>query len=348
MLDKEFWKDRKVLLTGHTGFKGSWLALWLSHLGAKVYGYSLPPNTNPSMFKLCEVSRLLAGNVYADIREVYFLTSFMQQLKPSVILHLAAQPLVRDSYLYPVQTFTTNIIGTLRVLEAARTVSSLEAIEIITTDKCYKALKDTGYYEEDQLGGKDPYSASKACAEIVTEAYRESFFKNKVPVMTARAGNVIGGGDWAKDRLITTALHSINNNKILQLRNPNAIRPWQHVLDVVYGYLRLIEEAVKQGEVIAGAWNFGPNYSSTTVAQCIDKFFNYYGIGSWEKTVGQDDLVETPILRLNCIKAIERLKWWPRYNIDRTIKLTVDWDKKFAEGSSMFAITMNQIYDYNQ
>jgi CDP-glucose 4,6-dehydratase len=343
-LNRDFWKDRRVVLTGHTGFKGSWMALWLTYLGAKVYGYSLSANTEPSMFNLCGIhNRIVLSYCCNNVKDIIALKAFIGEVNPSIIIHMAAQPLVSESYLDPINTFTTNTIGTLNVLEAARTLKSLDAIEIITTDKCYKITKTTNYSENDLLGGRDPYSASKACAELVVDCYRQSFF-DTVPIITVRAGNVIGGGDWGKDRLVTDALSSIKFNKPLQLRQPYAVRPWQHILNVIYCYLRLVEESGKMG--ISGPWNVGPYDGNIIVSECIEAFFKLYGKGSWE--VVPEQFPETQILRLDNTKITRIIgqDFW--FGLEKMMKLTVDWYKKFDEGANMFDITMSQIIDYDK
>ena len=272
-INYNFWSGRSVFLTGHTGFKGGWLALWLTEMGAKVYGYSLDATTSPNFFKIVNLKDKIENSTIGDIRNLSDLIKSIKAAKPSIIFHMAAQAIVRKSYDDPIETYTTNVIGTVNILEAARKVDTVEAIINITTDKCYENKEwNRPYQETDRLGGFDPYSSSKACSELVTDAYRNSFLKTEIKVATARAGNVIGGGDWAQDRLLPDFFRSITNNEVLHIRSPDAVRPWQHVLDPLSGYLILAEKLIKNGNNFAGSWNFGPDESgSKTVMWILDR-----------------------------------------------------------------------------
>jgi CDP-glucose 4,6-dehydratase len=263
--DKQFWKNKRVFLTGHTGFKGSWLSIWLDSLGANVHGYSLKPPTDPSLFNLCSIDRFTNSTI-GDIRNRDLLKATLQKAQPEIVFHLAAQPLVRESFKNPVETYETNVMGTVNLLDAVRACPSVKAVVIVTTDKCYENREwHWGYRENDPMGGYDPYSSSKGCAELVTAAYRQSFFNPKdfdnhhIAVASARAGNVIGGGDWALDRLVPDCLKAILDGRKIIVRNPHAIRPWQHVLEPLRGYLLLAQKLFENGPQFAEAWNFGPD-----------------------------------------------------------------------------------------
>lgn len=326
------YKDLKILLTGHTGFKGSWLTLWLENLGAQVIGYSLPPNTEPSMFNELNLQTKCI-NIFGDIRDKDSLNTVFMQYKPDMVFHLAAQPLVRQSYFEPVQTYTTNIIGTLNVLEAARNCPSVRAFINVTTDKCYENKEmNYAYKEDDKLGGYDMYSSSKACSEILTTSYRNSFLQagKGFLLASARAGNVIGGGDWAVDRLVPDCVRFINENKPIEIRSPHAVRPWQHVLEPLSGYLtlgeKLLEESdIGEGEKYTEGFNFGPNPQGVlTVGEVAQKVVNYYGKG--EVVVNKtDNLHEANLLMLDIQKAQTILDWKPKYNADDAIQATVKW-----------------------
>ena len=260
-----FWEKKRVLITGHTGFKGSWLSLWLTSMGAEVVGYALPPTTLPSLFETLNINSLIKTSAYSDIRDLFAIKKVMAEFSPQIVIHMAAQPLVRLSYSHPVETYETNVIGTANLLEAVRSVGGVKAVISVTTDKCYENREWVWPYRESEaMGGHDPYSSSKGCAELVVAAYRSSYFnpfeykQHGVGIATARAGNVIGGGDWSKDRLIPDILNAINLGTSVQLRNPNAIRPWQHVLEPLHGYLTLAEKLYDDGQNFSDAWNFGP------------------------------------------------------------------------------------------
>lgn len=346
------YKNLKILITGHTGFKGSWLTLWLNNLGANVIGYSLPPNTEPSMFNALNLSEKCT-NIFGDIRDSMHLNEIFEKYKPDIVFHLAAQPLVRASYFEPVLTYETNVIGTLNVLEAARKCSSVRAFVNITTDKCYENMeKNYAYKEDDKLGGYDMYSSSKACSEILTSSYRNSFLKEGGFLLaSARAGNVIGGGDWAVDRLIPDCIRAINSDKAIEIRNPSAVRPWQHVLEPISGYLNLGEKLLtadkNSAEKFTQGFNFGPEKNSVlTVGEVADKVIKYYGKGVINLNKS-DNLHEANLLMLDINKAKEVLSWQPINNIEEAIFQTVEWYKNFYAGENMLDFTLNQINEYS-
>lgn len=327
-MPKTFWKDRRVFLTGHTGFKGSWLSLWLQRLGAQVTGYALPPNTNPSLFEMADVEHGISS-IFGDIRDKERLQKAMQASDPEVIFHLAAQPLVRESYEAPVDTFDVNVMGTVQVLEAIRQFPEVKSVVIVTTDKCYLNNESNwSYREDDPLGGADPYSASKACTELVVGAYRNSyFFEDSTPnIATARAGNVIGGGDYSKDRLVVDLVAAILENRVANIRFPNAVRPWQHVMEPLSGYLLLAERLATE-PCLATSWNFGPtDENAKTVAWICD-----YLKSAWPSHPGwsvdsSDHPHEAGLLKLDSSKAHRELGWKPSLNIRQALDLVVQWN----------------------
>lgn len=346
------YKDKKVFLTGHTGFKGSWLALWLTKLGAKVCGYSLEPNTTPSMFNELNISEKIEKSVFGNILDTQKLEKTINEFQPEIIFHLAAQPLVRLSYSEPVLTYQTNVIGTLNVLEAARKCASVKTLVNITTDKCYENKEiNRGYKEDEPMGGYDMYSSSKGCVEIMSSSFRRSFLQEEgtYAMATARAGNVIGGGDWALDRLIPDCVRFINNDKKIEIRNPIAVRPWQHVLEPLSGYLLLGQKLLEEGKKYAEGFNFGPNEESVLkVAEVAQKVVENYGKG--EVIVHKrDNLHEANLLMLNIEKAENILGWTPTYTANQAIKETVDWYKAFYNNSAeMYDFTINQINKYEE
>lgn len=357
----KIYKGKKVFLTGHTGFKGCWLALWLKSLGAEVLGYSLSPNTTPSFFGAVKLENEIKS-VLGNILDKEKLEKTMQEFNPDIIFHLAAQPLVRLSYAEPLLTYQTNVIGTLNVLEASRKCTNIKAFVNVTTDKCYENKEvDRGYTENEPMGGWDMYSSSKGCVEIMSSSYRRSFLKDGKPfaMATARAGNVIGGGDWAQDRLIPDCIKFINTDRPIEVRNPIAIRPWQHVLEPLSGYLllgqKLIEsQATKDSAKYTDGFNFGPNPDSIlTVADVVQRVINYYQKG--EIIINQkDDLHEANLLMLNIDKAKQILNWVPTYSADEAIQSTVEWYKRFYKGNidekfkttEMLDFSLNQIKNY--
>lgn len=352
-VDPSFWKGKRVFLTGHTGFKGGWLSLWFASMDAKVTGYALSPNTNPNFFEVVGVQSFLDQSHIADIRDLANLKMAMEQAVPDVIIHMAAQPLVRYSYDNPVETFETNVMGTVNVLEAARAIDGVKAILVVTTDKCYENQEWVwGYRENEPLGGADPYSSSKACAELVTSAYRQSFFSGNVATSTAavasaRAGNVIGGGDWSVDRLIPDALTAFEEGRPLVLRNPLATRPWQHVLEPLSGYLMLAQALFEGGKSYASAWNFGPgDEGNKTVEQVIDVLSNKYGNAvGWQQDPGAQPH-EAHLLKLDCSKAHQQLGWAPKWKLGQSIEKIVQWHQAFNSGKDMKVISLEQINSY--
>lgn len=344
------YKDKKVFLTGHTGFKGSWLALWLTHLGAKVCGYSLEPNTTPSMFNELKIGEKISKSIIGDILDTQKLEKAMQDFQPDIVFHLAAQPLVRLSYAEPKMTYETNVIGTLNVLESARKCKSVKAFVNITTDKCYENKEvRRGYKEDEPMGGYDMYSSSKGCVEIMSSSFRRSFLqeKNTYAMATARAGNVIGGGDWALDRLIPDCIRSINENIDIEIRNPVAVRPWQHVLEPLSGYMLLGQKLLEEGKKYADGFNFGPEESSVlTVADVSKMVTEFYGKG--KVVVGEKSpLHEAGLLMLNIEKVKNVFGWIPSYTAKEAIKNTVEWYKHFYnKDCDIFDFTVKQISDY--
>lgn len=345
------YSNKKVFLTGHTGFKGCWLSLWLTLLGAKVCGYSLAPNTDPSMFKVLEIENKIEKSIIGDILDVTSLEKAIIDFEPDIVFHLAAQPLVRLSYSQPVLTYQTNVIGTLNILEAARKCKSVKAFVNVTTDKCYENKEiNRGYKEDEPMGGYDMYSSSKGCVEIMSSSYRRSFLQDDdtYAMATARAGNVIGGGDWALDRLIPDCIRAINNNEKIEIRNPIAVRPWQHVLEPLSGYLLLGEKLLVSGKKYAEGYNFGPKEGSVLkVVDVVQKVIEYYGKG--EVVIHKkDNLHEAGLLMLNIDKAKNVLGWHPSYNADLAIEKTVEWYRHFYEGNiDLFDFTIKQISDYS-
>lgn len=359
------YKNKKVFVTGHTGFKGTWLSLWLTLLGAEVAGFALEPNTKPSLFDVLKLENHLISNI-GDIRDKDSLGKAIKAHKPDFIFHLAAQPLVRYSYQQPLLTFETNVMGTANLLEILRK-TNFEGVAVnITSDKCYeniasdeesdkhKIIKTKSFVETDPMGGYDPYSASKGAAEIVTAAYRNSFFNprnygvsHKAAIASARAGNVIGGGDWSEDRLIPDIIRALSENKEIIIRNPDAIRPWQHVIECVSGYLHLGMMLNQNPAKYSQGWNFGPEEHNTrNVEQILLKSLEVWGSGSY-KIIPEKILKEAAFLRLDITKAMQILEWQPAYNIDLSVEKTVEWYKNYYAGNeNMFEYTKNQIEEY--
>jgi CDP-glucose 4,6-dehydratase len=348
LVNPEFWKGKRVFLTGHTGFKGSWLAIWLNELGAQVTGYALPAPTKPSLFDVAEVKKALTS-IIGDIRSYEQLAEALRSSNPQIIFHLAAQALVSEGYSDPIGTYGTNVIGTVNLLEAARSLNDLDTIVVVTSDKCYENKESPHpYRESDRLGGYDPYSSSKACTELVTASYRQSFFGNsdQARLATVRAGNVIGGGDWARKRLVPDILNALSQGQVAQLRNPNAIRPWQHVLEPLAGYLMLAERLC-QDEEIASSWNFGPDAEDCASVQTVaDQLCRL-----WSKTARwQHKTTDVPheagLLRLDASLAWQVLKWRPRWRLDEALRHTVEWHRAWLEGSRMHDFCRQQINHY--
>lgn len=346
----EFWRGRKVLLTGHTGFKGSWLSLWLADLGARVTGFALQPPTEPSLFEQARVAEVVDSR-HGDIRDYAVLLEALREAAPEIVVHMAAQPLVRYSYANPIETYATNVMGTVHLLEAVRAVPSVRAVLIVTSDKCYENREWLwGYREDEPMGGYDPYSSSKGCAELVTSAYRRSFFSadgGQVAVASARAGNVIGGGDWAQDRLIPDMLRGFCDGRPVVVRNPLAVRPWQHVLEPLAGYLTLAQALVERGPAFAEGWNFGPSDDDVHSVQWIaDRLVALWGEGaSWELDRAAQPH-EAAHLKLDSSKARARLGWRPRWPLELAMRHIVEWQRAMLGGADMRQVTLNQIRNY--
>ena len=348
VVDRQFWGGKRVFLTGHTGFKGGWIAHWLSDIGASVHGFSLEAPTIPNFFTETDLKKRISSSVIGDIRNPGQLTDAMNHARPEVVIHMAAQPLVREAYKTPVDTFATNVLGTVNLLDACRKVGTVKAIVNITTDKCYENREWIwAYRENDRLGGYDPYSSSKACAEIATAAYRNSFLAELgIQVATVRAGNVVGGGDWADDRLIPDFLRALDAGKTLQIRSPNAIRPWQHVLEPLSGYLMLAEKLVTDGAAFSEAWNFGPDEKDAKpVAWIVEHLCNQMPGAKWEvETVQQ--VHEAGMLKLDSARAKSKLGWSPRWNLEVALTKTIEWHQAWRRGEDMAACSIGQIQEY--
>ena len=347
------YKDKKVLLTGHTGFKGPWLALWLKQMGAKVYGFSLKNEDDINHLSLLNLG---IEEKISDIRNADVLEKYFQEVQPDIVFHLAAQALVRRSYDDPVETFSTNVMGTLNIFEACRKTPSVKAIINVTTDKCYENKEwEWGYRENEPMGGYDPYSASKGCSELLTSSYRNSYFnlkdfgnKHEVLLASGRAGNVIGGGDWATDRLIPDIVKATANNEAVLIRNPIATRPWQHVLEPLSGYLVLAENLYNNGDVFAEAWNFGPNDEDCKpVNWILDKMVAQWGKeASWELDKNNNPH-EAGFLKLDCSKAASRLKWQPKWSLEETLNLIIDWHQNYMSGNDVQVQCLKEIKKYS-
>ena len=346
VIDPNFWRGRRVLLTGHTGFKGAWMTLLLRSFGAEVYGYSLEPESKHGLFNVAGIQHDISHRI-ADVRDIDALRSALESANPDVVVHMAAQALVRQSYAEPVETYATNVMGTVNLLEAARLHPNIQAIVVVTSDKCYENTGSLrGYRETDPMGGYDPYSSSKGCAEIVTAAYRRSFFTagTRTQIATARAGNVIGGGDWSPDRLVPDLMRSFMAGEVVRIRNPGAVRPWQHVLDPVIGYLALVQRLVQNVQEFAEGWNFGPHEDSEVpVSVLVQTLAGRWGADArWELDNG-DHPHEAAYLKLDCGKARTRLGWRPVINFDRAMQLTSEWYRAFHDGADMRTVTLEQI-----
>ena len=344
MLSRAFWQGKKVFLTGHTGFKGSWLSLWLHSLGAQLTGYALPPPTQPSLFVITRLADMV-DSVIGDVRDFSHLQAAMAQAEPEIVLHMAAQPLVRESYRSPLDTYAVNVMGTAHLLEACRHCDSVRAVINVTTDKCYENREWVwGYRENDPLGGYDPYSSSKGCSELLTAAYRSSYGLN---VATVRAGNVIGGGDWAADRLVPDFVRSLAAGQPICIRSPLAIRPWQHVLEPLAGYLLLAEKLHAVGAAYAGAWNFGPDDADArSVEWIVTRLCKMWGNNAAHVIDKGVHLHEAAYLKLDCSKAKMQLGWRPRWQLEHSLLRIVEWVKAFEAGQDMHAVCLRQIADY--
>ena len=349
MIDQAFWQGKRVFLTGHTGFKGSWLSLWLVSLGASVKGYALNPNTTPSLFNEAKVDRVIDSQI-GDIRDQEALHESMTTFNPDVLIHMAAQPLVRYSYDAPIETYEVNVIGTAKVLEVARNCAKLKAIVNITTDKCYENdERPQGYKENDPMGGHDPYSSSKGCAELVTLAYRRSFLQDQgVSLASVRAGNVIGGGDWADDRLIPDILRSFEKNKPVVIRNPKATRPWQHVLEPLSGYLVLAQKMYNNHKEYAEGWNFGPREEDVKpVDWILDKMISKWPDSSWELDQNSNPH-EADFLKLDISKAESKLGWKPVWELSYTLEKIIAWQKAWLNKEDMQVACLAEIEEYTK
>ncbi|MFD0716755.1 CDP-glucose 4,6-dehydratase [Paenibacillus sp. GCM10027626] len=357
MISQEFWKNKRVFLTGHTGFKGSWLSIWLHRMGAKVTGFSLKPPTDPSLYDICDLNSSI-NSVIGDIRDKNALLNALHASEAEIVIHMAAQPLVRYSYKEPVETYETNVLGTLYLMESIRTAVSngqqIKSVLNVTTDKCYDNKEwEWGYRENEPLGGYDPYSSSKACSELVTSSYRNSYFnptlynEHGVAIASARAGNVIGGGDWAEDRLIPDCVRSLVKGDPIIIRNPLSIRPWQHVLEPLSGYLMLSENLYRYGIGFAEAWNFGPNeQDAQTVEWIVNRMCNLWGREASYVIDTAPQLHEANYLKLDCSKAKKRLGWQPKWNLETAIEKIVFWNQEYMKKSDVYELCARQIDEY--
>ncbi|MFA5452136.1 MAG: CDP-glucose 4,6-dehydratase [Candidatus Methanomethylophilaceae archaeon] len=351
-------KGKTVIVTGHTGFKGSWLCLWLVLLGAKVHGFSLPPNTEPNHYTASRISELLKSEKLGDIRDRNTLKDYIHSVQPDCIFHLAAQPLVRRSYAEPVETFDTNVMGSIYLMDAVRSLGNPCSVVMITSDKCYENVgKAEGYVETDPMGGHDPYSASKGCAELAVASYRRSFFppadiaKHGVSLASVRAGNVVGGGDWAEDRIIPDAVRAVTAGRPLEIRSPNAVRPWQHVLEPLSGYLLLAAKMMQTGSALyADGWNFGPKVNSppVTVAEIIDTFYKVWGKGKAQYDTETKHLHEAAFLTLSSEKAETVLGWKQQWDVTQTMKTTAEWYKNYYAGADARELSLSDITSYTK
>lgn len=352
-MNPAFWTDKRVLLTGHTGFKGSWLSLWLQSLGVELVGYALAPPTNPSLFESAALAKGMTS-VVGDIRDLEHLRAVFAKYQPEIVIHMAAQPLVRYSYQNPVETYSTNVMGTVHVLEAVRNTPSVKAVVNVTTDKCYENREWVwGYRENEPMGGYDPYSNSKGCAELVSAAYRSSFFnadryeQHGVALATVRAGNVIGGGDWASDRLIPDILAAFEQGKVVNIRNPHAVRPWQHVLEPLRGYLTLAERLFEDGTSFAEAWNFGPNdEDAKPVGWIVEQMASMWGNETQWQIDADQHPHEANYLKLDISKVRSRLDWHPALRLRDALQLIIDWSKQRQAGVDAQQLTLAQIHSY--
>lgn len=346
----EFWKNKRVFITGHTGFKGSWLSIWLQEMGAVVKGFSLSPSTTPNLFEVASVAKGMESEI-GDIRNLEAITNSMTSFNPDILIHMAAQPLVRLSYVEPVETYATNVMGTIHILEAARKCKNLTSIVAITTDKCYENKEwSWGYRENEAMGGHDPYSSSKGCCELLIASYRKSFFNNPTSpsLSSVRAGNVIGGGDWSDDRLIPDILKAFENSESVVVRNPLSTRPWQHVLEPLSGYLVLAENLYNSGNRFAEGWNFGPkDEDCKSVEWILDTMKKTWGEGASWKLDTNNNPHEAGFLKLDCSKAAQELKWVPQWDLEFTLKSIVDWHKAWINNADMKKQCLQEIKLYS-
>ncbi len=352
------YQGKRVLITGHTGFKGSWLSLWLAELGADVFGYALTPPTNPSLFEDAQVASIMAGHEIGDVRDSDHLKAYVAEVQPEIVFHMAAQPLVKLSYDEPVETYSTNVMGTVHLLNAIRYTNSVRVCQVITSDKCYDNREWAyAYRENDPVGGYDPYSSSKGCTELVVSSYRQSFFnpqqidKHNVSLSSVRAGNVIGGGDWADDRIIPDCIRALKNGEEIVIRNPYAIRPWQHVLEPLSGYLWLAAHQYQQPGMFEEGWNFGPGgIGNVPVSEIAAKVVNAWGAGSWvSEHHDMEKVHEARFLKLDITKANDLLEWHPVNNVSDAIDMTMDWYQTWSTGTeSLRNKTIDQISAYSK
>ena len=349
-VDPIFWQGKRVLLTGHTGFKGSWLSLWLQNLGANVHGLALEPPTTPNLFTVGEVKKGMTSHTIGDIRDLTTVQLAMHAAQPDIVIHMAAQPLVRRSYVEPVETYATNVMGTVHVLESVRHTSSVKAIVVVTTDKCYENKEWAwGYRESEPMGGHDPYSNSKGCAELVTSAYRNSFMQNSgIAIGSARAGNVIGGGDWAADRLVPDVLRAFEKKQHVVIRNPHATRPWQHVLEPLSGYLNLAEHLYTHGQDFAESWNFGPrDQDARTVQWIVERMAKAWGQGAGWQLDSDAHPHEANYLKLDISKASVRLGWQPLWPLTTALQHISSWHQAWLSHEDMRQFCLSQIQQYS-
>jgi len=351
MFDNVF-KNKTVLVTGHTGFKGSWLCIWLKELGADVVGYALEPYTQRDNFVVTSLKDEIT-HIIGDVRDFHKLSCVFEEYQPEIVFHLAAQALVRESYINPKETFDVNVGGTVNVLECCRLSDFVQVIINVTSDKCYENKECIwGYRENDSMGGYDPYSSSKGCSELVTSGYRNSFFnsndfkKHKKNLSSVRAGNVIGGGDWQKARIIPDCIRALESNKPVEVRNPRAVRPWQHVLESLGGYLLLASKMHEKPGKFCGAWNFGPDDDSVvSVGKIAEMVTFYWGCGSWSDVSGKNEPHEAKLLSLDITKAKSYLNWHPAWNIEKAIEATVDWYRNYRHANA-YKVCLSQIEEY--
>jgi CDP-glucose 4,6-dehydratase len=355
VISSDFWRGKRVLVTGHTGFKGSWLSLWLQHLGADVTGYALEPSNHPSLFECARIGDHMAS-IISDVRDADRLCATIAEHKPQIVFHMAAQSLVRPSYEKPIDTYAVNVMGTVNLLDAVRRLGGVRALINVTSDKCYENREWLwGYRENDPMGGYDPYSSSKGCSELVTTAFRSSFFnpaqygRHGVAVASARAGNVIGGGDWAKDRLVPDVMAAFIAGHPAMIRSPHAVRPWQHVLEPLHGYLVLGERLWADGPAHSEGWNFGPNDDDVvSVDRVVNQLALMWGRDCKWTAEGGNQPHEARLLKLDCSKAKARLGWSPNWDLSRALQEVVDWYRAFKQGVDMSALTLKQINCYTQ
>jgi CDP-glucose 4,6-dehydratase len=354
-INQKFWKGRKVLITGHTGFKGSWLSLWLQELGAIIIGVSLDPPTNPSLYEQANIAKGILNLKYNICNKKSVIDCF-EKHKPEIVFHLAAQSLVRRSYSEPVETYETNVMGTLNILEGIRSINTVRAAVLVTTDKCYDNKEwEWGYRENDPMGGYDMYSSSKGAAELLIASYRNSFFpvsqynRHKVAIASARSGNVIGGGDWAKDRLVPDIIRAFQNNKKVKVRNPNSIRPWQHVLEPLHGYIQLAELLTDNGPKYSEPWNFGPRGEDVKSVQWIvEQISRYWGSDTnWVNDDNDKHPHESNYLKLDCSKTNTKMNWHPKWDLIQTLEKIVEWHKEECINSNQYKeLCLKQIKEY--